>query len=321
MTLSIPDFSGLRVLVAGDAMLDEYWFGDTGRISPEAPVPVVRMRSTDQRPGGAANVALNLAALGVQTCLAAVVGADERGVELQRLLEQRGVRCEFIRAKGVPTIHKLRVLARSQQLIRLDAEQSFEHSSGELDARFGELLKTADIVVLSDYAKGTLANAGELVAACRAARVRVLIDPKGAVFTKYRGATALTPNRGEFEAVVGAWTDEAEFAAEGRDAAGDFGLGRAARDAQRARDDAVRRGEQPLTFPPRRARSSMSPARATRSSPCSRLGMAPAYRPRKPRRSRISAPESSWERSALRPSRARSCSSHCIARGAAAAAW
>ena len=249
MTLSIPDFSGLRVLVAGDAMLDEYWFGDTGRISPEAPVPVVRMRSTDQRPGGAANVALNLAALGVQTCLAAVVGADERGVELQRLLEQRGVRCEFIRAKGVPTIHKLRVLARSQQLIRLDAEQSFEHSSGELDARFGELLKTADVVVLSDYAKGTLANAGELVAACRAARVRVLIDPKGAAFTKYRGATALTPNRGEFEAVVGAWTDEAEFARKGETLRETLDLAALLVTRGEHGMTLFRRGEQPLTLP------------------------------------------------------------------------
>ncbi len=230
-------------------MLDEYWFGDTGRISPEAPVPVVRMRSTDRRPGGAANVALNLAALGVQTCLAAVVGADERGVELQRLLEQRGVRCEFIRAKGVPTIHKLRVLARSQQLIRLDAEQSFEHSSGELDARFGELLKSADVVVLSDYAKGTLANAGELVAACRAARVRVLIDPKGAAFTKYRGATALTPNRGEFEAVVGAWTDEAEFARKGETLRETLDLAALLVTRSEHGMTLFRRGEQPLTLP------------------------------------------------------------------------
>ena len=120
MAFSIPEFSKLRVLVAGDAMLDEYWFGDTARISPEAPVPVVRTRSAEQRPGGAANVALNLAALGAQTALAAVIGADERGQLLTRLLEQRGVRCDLVRSPMLPTIHKLRVLARSQQLIRVE---------------------------------------------------------------------------------------------------------------------------------------------------------------------------------------------------------
>jgi D-beta-D-heptose 7-phosphate kinase / D-beta-D-heptose 1-phosphate adenosyltransferase len=216
VTLAIPDFSKLRVIVAGDAMLDEYWFGDTARISPEAPVPVVRTRSAEQRPGGAANVALNLAVLGARSVLAAVVGNDERGRLLTRLLEQRGVHCEFVRSPTLPTIHKLRVLARSQQLIRVDAEQSLESCVGEFGTLFGGLLADAEAVILSDYGKGTLGRAADLVAACRAAAVPVLIDPKGADFKRYKGAYALTPNRAEFEAVVGACKDEAELLRRGQ---------------------------------------------------------------------------------------------------------
>lgn len=215
MIVSIPVFSGVRVLVGGDAMLDEYWFGDTARISPEAPVPVVNMRETDRRPGGAANVALNLAALGAQTRLAAVVGDDERATVLTALLEARGVQCNLTRVPGVPTIHKLRVLARNQQLIRLDAEQPLAIGGGAFGAVFTRLLRDADIVVLSDYAKGTLSHVTELIAACRAAGRRVLVDPKGVDFAKYRGATALTPNRAEFEAVVGGAPTEGEFLAKG----------------------------------------------------------------------------------------------------------
>jgi D-beta-D-heptose 7-phosphate kinase/D-beta-D-heptose 1-phosphate adenosyltransferase len=216
VTFTIPDFSRVRVLVAGDAMLDEYWFGDTARISPEAPVPVVRTRSAEQRAGGAANVALNVAALGAQTVLAGIVGADERGRLLASLLEQRGVRCELVRSPTLPTVHKLRVLARNQQLIRVDAEQSLEPAAPELGERFAKLVKAADVVVLSDYAKGTLARAADLIAVCRAARVPVLVDPKGTDFKRYRGAHALTPNRGEFEAVVGRCASEAELLAKGK---------------------------------------------------------------------------------------------------------
>jgi D-beta-D-heptose 7-phosphate kinase/D-beta-D-heptose 1-phosphate adenosyltransferase len=211
VTLTIPEFSRLNVLVAGDAMLDEYWFGDTGRISPEAPVPVVRTRAAEQRAGGAANVALNVAALGARTVLAAIVGQDERGEALTRVLEGRGVTCEFVRSAAVPTIHKLRVLARSQQLIRIDAEQSLEAVASGLTARFDSLLAKADVVILSDYAKGTLAHVVELIAACRTAGVPVLVDPKGTDFKRYRGAHALTPNRSEFEAIVGACGSEAEL--------------------------------------------------------------------------------------------------------------
>ena len=216
MSFTIPDFSRVRVLVAGDAMLDEYWFGDTARISPEAPVPIVRTRSAEQRAGGAANVALNTAALGAQTVLVGIVGADDRGKLLETLLVQRGVRCELVRSASLPTVHKLRVLARNQQLIRLDAEQSLEPAAPELGVRFAKLVKTVDVVVLSDYAKGTLSRAAELIAQCRAARVPVLVDPKGTDFQRYRGAFALTPNRGEFEAVVGRCATEDELLSKGR---------------------------------------------------------------------------------------------------------
>jgi D-beta-D-heptose 7-phosphate kinase/D-beta-D-heptose 1-phosphate adenosyltransferase len=224
VTLAIPDFSKLRVLVAGDAMLDEYWFGDTARISPEAPVPVVRTRAAEQRPGGAANVALNVAALGAHSVLAGIVGADDRGQLLTRLLEQQGVRCELVRSSALPTIHKLRVFARNQQLIRVDAEQSLQPSAAEFGALFAKLAPRADAVVLSDYAKGTLSLAADLVAVCRAAGVPVLIDPKGTDFKRYRGAHALTPNRGEFEAVVGACADEAEVLRRGQALRADLDL-------------------------------------------------------------------------------------------------
>jgi len=196
-------------------MLDEYWFGDTARISPEAPVPVVRMRSAEQRPGGAANVALNIAALGAESVLAGIVGRDERGQQLTQALVEDGVRCEWIQSDALPTIHKLRVLARTQQLIRIDAERSLESCAAELGALFARLVRTADAVILSDYAKGTLARADELIAASRAADVPVFVDPKGTDFKRYRGAHALTPNRGEFEAVVGRCADEAELLQKG----------------------------------------------------------------------------------------------------------
>src|SRR5262245_30223296 len=192
-------------------MLDEYWFGDTARISPEAPVAVVRTRAAEQRPGGAANVALNLAALGAETALVAIVGADERGKVLSGLLEQRGVRCELVRSPSLPTVHKLRVLARNQQLIRLDAEQPLDPCAADLGRLFAKALVGANAVVLSDYAKGTLSRSAELIAACRAAGVPVFVDPKGTDFARYRGAFALTPNRAEFEAIVGPCQNEADL--------------------------------------------------------------------------------------------------------------
>jgi D-beta-D-heptose 7-phosphate kinase/D-beta-D-heptose 1-phosphate adenosyltransferase len=206
-------------------MLDEYWFGDTARISPEAPVPVVRARAAEQRPGGAANVALNVAALGARSVLAAVVGKDDRGDRLITALEQRGVRCDLVRSPTLPTIHKLRVLARNQQLLRIDAEQSLHSCAEELGAVFAKLVRQADAVVLSDYGKGTLSRVADLIAAAQAAAIPVLIDPKGTDFMRYRGAYALTPNRGEFEAVVGPCTDEGELLRKGDALRADLGVG------------------------------------------------------------------------------------------------
>jgi D-beta-D-heptose 7-phosphate kinase/D-beta-D-heptose 1-phosphate adenosyltransferase len=211
LTLAIPDFSSLKVLVAGDAMLDEYWFGETKRISPEAPVPVVRTQRTERRPGGAANVALNLATLGARVTLAAIVGADDRGAQLATLLQDHGVVCRFHRAADLPTINKIRVLSRNQQLIRMDHERSLETAGGAFADLFAAAVADADIVVLSDYGKGTLSRVEEILAHCGTRTRRVLVDPKGVDFQRYRGASVLTPNQSEFAAVAGPWAGEAEF--------------------------------------------------------------------------------------------------------------
>jgi D-beta-D-heptose 7-phosphate kinase/D-beta-D-heptose 1-phosphate adenosyltransferase len=210
MTLAIPDFRGRRVLVAGDVMLDRYWFGPASRISPEAPVPVVRVEHSEERPGGAANVAVNLASLGVTTTLLGATGSDEPAERLEALLAERRVACRFTRAAALRTITKLRVLSRNQQLIRLDVEESPHPEAGQgVRKLFSRELAGHEVVVLSDYAKGALSDAATLIAEARTARIPVLVDPKGTRFERYRGATALTPNLGEFEAVVGHCEDDA----------------------------------------------------------------------------------------------------------------
>jgi len=208
----IPEFGNVRIVVGGDAMLDEYWFGDASRISPEAPVPVVHASATDQRAGGAANVALNVASLGAAVSFVAAVGDDDRGRTLARLLDEAGVRAQFVVSESLPTIHKFRVLARNQQLIRLDAEAPLDSIAGEFNTLLAAALDDADAVVLSDYGKGTLAQAGAAIAACRKAATPVLVDPKGTEFGRYAGATVLTPNLAEFEAVVGKCAGEADLA-------------------------------------------------------------------------------------------------------------
>lgn len=217
MSLTIPEFASVRVLVAGDLMLDQYWFGATSRISPEAPVPVVRITQSQARAGGAANVAVNLASLGVQTTLAGVVGRDANGAALQGLLRERGVTLDFVESAEAPTITKLRVLSRNQQLIRLDTEDRIAPvAAGPLRGIFAARLATAAVCVLSDYAKGTLHEAPALVSACRERGVPVLVDPKGSDFTRYRGATLLTPNLAEFEAVVGKVAGDGDLVDRGR---------------------------------------------------------------------------------------------------------
>jgi D-beta-D-heptose 7-phosphate kinase / D-beta-D-heptose 1-phosphate adenosyltransferase len=212
VTLSIPDFSRARVLVAGDVMLDRYLFGATGRISPEAPVPVVHIRKTEDRPGGAANVAVNLAALGARTLLLGLVGEDDEAAVLERLVSLHGIECRFSKRAGRPTITKTRVQSRGQQLIRLDRE---EPAAEGVDEAIVETLVAAleevDVVVLSDYGKGALAEAAALIEACRKAGLPVLVDPKGTDFGRYRGASLLTPNQAEFEAVAGATGSDAEL--------------------------------------------------------------------------------------------------------------
>ena len=200
----IPDYSKARILVAGDVMLDEYWLGAATRISPEAPAPVVHVDSQEYRPGGAANVACNLAGLGARVTLLGIVGRDDEAEALAGAMQGSGVSCEWLRSESRPTVRKLRVLSRNQQVIRLDRETPFSgEDSSRLMVRFAELLDGCSAVVLSDYAKGSLANAGTLIAAARAAGVPVLVDPKSADFGTYRGASLLTPNRAEFEAALG----------------------------------------------------------------------------------------------------------------------
>ena len=205
--------SRTRVLVVGDVMLDRYWFGEVERISPEAPVPVVRIARNEERPGGAANVARNAAALGAQVTLISVVGDDEPGQALERLLVADHVRTSLHRDAAVPTTVKLRVIGRQQQLLRIDFETTPSHEvlATKL-ADYERTLPDFDVVVLSDYGKGGLAHIARMIELARARGTPVLVDPKGEDYLRYRGATMLTPNRVEFRQVAGRWRNEAELA-------------------------------------------------------------------------------------------------------------
>tara|TARA_R110002095_G_scaffold209923_1_gene196781 strand:+ start:640 stop:2109 length:1470 start_codon:yes stop_codon:yes gene_type:complete len=202
--MKLPDFNQASVLVVGDLMLDRNWQGDTSRISPEAPVPVVHVRDVEDRPGGAGNVALNIAALESAVTVLGYTGSDEAANALRTLLERAHVTCQFKQLAEQPTITKLRILSRHQQLIRLDFEDGFHDLPLEaLLSDFTQALAQHDVVILSDYGKGTLASVQPLILAAKAAGKKVLVDPKGDDFTKYRGATLITPNWNEFQAVVG----------------------------------------------------------------------------------------------------------------------
>ena len=210
---AFPDTTRARVLVAGDVMLDRNWFGEVNRISPEAPVPVVKVERTDERLGGAANVARNAAALGAKVDLLAVVGEDEGGTALERLLVAEGIVSSLQRDASVTTTVKLRVIGRQQQLLRIDFEtvpgpEALQAKLAEFDRR----LPACDVVILSDYGKGGLAHVSEMIAMARSAGKPVLVDPKGDDYQRYRGATLLTPNRSEFREVAGRWKTEAELA-------------------------------------------------------------------------------------------------------------
>ncbi len=216
MQTTMPRFDRAQVLVIGDVMLDRYWHGETSRISPEAPVPVVKVGSIEDRPGGAGNVALNIAALGAGASLVGVVGNDEAAAALNTRLTSVGIHTDFQVAEENPTITKLRVISRHQQLIRMDFEESFgEADSADFIEKARKLLPHMGAVILSDYAKGTLQDTQGLIAVARELNVPVLVDPKGTDFERYRGATLLTPNLSEFEAVVGRCEHESDLVNKG----------------------------------------------------------------------------------------------------------
>lgn len=210
----LPDLGAARLLIVGDVMLDRYWFGDVSRISPEAPVPVVKVERSEERPGGAANVARNAASLGARVTLLSVVGDDEAGVALGRLMERENVRSSLHLDAAISTTVKLRVIGRQQQLLRIDFETAPSHEVLRAKlAEFEKLLADSDVVVLSDYGKGGLAHIAEMIRLARAAGKLVLVDPKGDDYSKYAGATVITPNRSELREVVGRWHDEADLVA------------------------------------------------------------------------------------------------------------
>ncbi|WP_410516014.1 bifunctional D-glycero-beta-D-manno-heptose-7-phosphate kinase/D-glycero-beta-D-manno-heptose 1-phosphate adenylyltransferase HldE [Pantoea allii] len=216
MKVTLPAFGQASVLVVGDVMLDRYWYGPTSRISPEAPVPVVKVETVEERPGGAANVAMNIAALGAGSRLIGITGEDDAAQVLSKTLKDVRVDCDFVTLKSHPTITKLRVLSRNQQLIRLDFEEGFEQvDAAPMHEKMRQSLSRSGAVVLSDYGKGALDSVQQMITLAREANVPVLIDPKGTDFARYRGATLLTPNLSEFEAVVGKCKTENEIVERG----------------------------------------------------------------------------------------------------------
>ncbi|MFN3164138.1 MAG: bifunctional D-glycero-beta-D-manno-heptose-7-phosphate kinase/D-glycero-beta-D-manno-heptose 1-phosphate adenylyltransferase HldE [Pseudohongiellaceae bacterium] len=218
MKLEMPAFQDARLLVIGDVMLDRYWHGAATRVSPEAPVPVVKVNNREDRPGGAGNVALNIAALGSAARLVGIIGRDDTGQDLRSRLTAAGVYCDFLESADKPTITKLRVISQHQQLIRLDFEQLFDKTDiAGLNERAEALMSDVQAVVLSDYAKGALQDIQSLIAVARKRDIPVIVDPKGTDFGRYRGATLITPNISELEAVVGPCEHEDELVAKGLD--------------------------------------------------------------------------------------------------------
>lgn len=213
--ISAEAISNSRVLVVGDVMLDRYWFGDVSRISPEAPVPVVKVSRSEERLGGAANVARNVAALGARCTLLSVVGRDEAGKTLRSMLHAESIDASLHEDGTVATTIKLRVIGRQQQLLRIDFETQPSHEvlAAKLE-EFERLVKDCDVVVLSDYGKGGLLHISRMIETARKLDKRVLVDPKGDDYERYAGATLLTPNRSEFREVAGSWKSEEDF--EGR---------------------------------------------------------------------------------------------------------
>jgi len=214
MAMKLPDTSAARILVVGDVMLDRYWFGEVSRISPEAPVPVVKVDKSEERPGGAANVARNIAALGARVALLSVVGADEAGTSLARLLAASAIDASLHEDAQINTTVKLRVLGRQQQLLRIDFENAPTHEVLQAKlAEFRQRVTECDVVILSDYGKGGLTHITEMIRVAREQHKPVFVDPKGDDWARYAGASVITPNRAELRAVVGRWKDEDDLAA------------------------------------------------------------------------------------------------------------
>jgi len=213
----LPDLSTSHVLVVGDVMLDRYWFGDTGRISPEAPIPIVKVNNTDNRPGGAANVALNIATLGGHATLFGITGQDEAATILEEQLTASNVKPVLYKLSAISTIIKLRVISRQQQLLRLDFEETAALACDDVFVeQFKKHLATANLVILSDYKKGTLADPQLFIQAARKTNVPVIVDPKSSDFSIYSGASIITPNMKEFEAVVGYCANEQDITTKAR---------------------------------------------------------------------------------------------------------
>jgi len=214
MTLSKEQVANARVLVVGDVMLDRYWYGAVDRISPEAPVPIVRVIREEERNGGAANVAYNVLTLGARASLLSVVGVDEASHRLEALVASTGIHIYFGRDADLKTTVKLRVIGRQQQLLRMDFENTPKTELlASQTATFIELLPQHQAVLFSDYGKGGLAHISDMMARARAAAVPILIDPKGSDYARYQGATVITPNRAELQQVIGNWQDETELQA------------------------------------------------------------------------------------------------------------
>ena len=226
MEIILPDFNNAKILVVGDVMLDRYWTGDSSRISPEAPVPIVKVNNVEDRPGGAANVALNLAALGASAKLLGLTGNDEAAQALCGKMNAVDVICDFLQLDDYPTITKLRVLSRGQQVIRLDFEESVAAVDTQpLVAKTIANLADYSVMIVSDYNKGALVEVQQMIQAAKQQGVKVFVDPKGCDFEKYRGATLLTPNLSEFEAVVGHCKSEQELVEKGRQLIAQYDFG------------------------------------------------------------------------------------------------
>ncbi len=242
-----------RALVVGDVMLDRYWYGEVDRVSPEAPVPVVAIARADERPGGAANVAQNVRAIGARCALLSITGDDREADALAGLLDSSGIDHGLCRDKLLNTTIKLRVIARHQQLLRIDFESPVSKDARvQLLDRYLKDLPQSNVVILSDYGKGGLGYLKEMIEAARGARVPVVVDPKGDDYSGYRGATLITPNRKEFELVAGRFRDNAELEKKARAMAESLELGGVL----------VTRGEEGMSLIERRGKALHIPARA-----------------------------------------------------------